>query len=175
MRATHESGRSLIEMLGVISLIAVITVSGLGVVDLVRTKYRAATIQYEVEEIVRGVFDLYSFHRTLPSSSGEIQETVCENKILQKKCDGNRLSNDFGGSISVSIEEQIGKDKDGNDTKTGETYIKVEYNGLPDKVTRQLMCNTDWYSVSVTAPDQDTGCRCGKSCSFGERLIFMSK
>lgn len=162
MRGTHESGRSLIEMLGVISLIAVITISGLSVVDLVRTKYRAATIQYEVEEIVRGVFDLYSFHRTLPTSTAEIQATICENKILSKKCTGsNHWTNDFGGDIIVTMNDGA---------------IQVEYTNLPEKVTRQLMCNTDWYSVAVQAPNQQPGCRCGKSsCLFRDKLIFTSK
>ena len=158
---TNESGRSLIEMLGVISLIAVITVSSMGVVNFIQTRYRVATIQSEVEEIVRGVFDLFSFHRTLKNIP-DIQKTICENDILPRDCFGNKWENEFGGNIEVTFTE-------------GEK-IQITYTNLPDKISRLLMCRTEWASVIPEAPDMDTGCRCGKSlCSFGATMIFTSK
>lgn len=158
---TNESGRSLIEMLGVISLIAVITVSGMSVVSLIHTKYRVATIQSEVEEIVRGVFDLFSFHRTLKNIS-DIQKTICENDILPRDCFGNKWKNEFGGDIEVTL--------------TDTEKIKIEYTNIPDKVSRLLMCQIEWASVVPSTPDMETGCRCGKSsCSFGSTMVFTSK
>lgn len=164
-----EQGRSLIEILGVITLVAIITVAGFQVTASVQNRYRAAIIQSDVENIVQGIQNLFSFRRKLPMTSNyeeweQAATDICESKLIDKTCSSPaQWRNEFEGRISVEI--------------TSDQDIVITYTKLPEVICRRLMCLTPWRLVIPEAPDQENGCTCGKECDFcpDGQMIFTSK
>ena len=89
----NESGRSMVEMLGVIAIIGVITVGGITSMGYVDSYYRTSATLLEVEQMARDINDMYSWATQFPEDT--LTTTLLEEDILESE------RNRWGGMISV--------------------------------------------------------------------------
>lgn len=129
----NESGRSLIEMLGTIAIITMITIGGITATQVGLDTYRTNVVQDEVEQIILGVQDLYSWQR---GYSGLTMARICDNEVLDRACKGNVWTTSFGGSSKMSVEGE------------GDTFA-VTVTDVPAFACRNLT-NRTWAMVDPT-------------------------
>ena len=85
----NESGRSLIEMLAVISVISMITVGSISAMNYGLQAYRANASYDLVESTAQRVSDLYSWMKEYPTDSTSMKNLICNNDIFDSECIGN--------------------------------------------------------------------------------------
>lgn len=96
----EESGRSLIEMLGTIAIITLLTVGGMTAAGYGMQIWRANTAADDVEQAVLGVQDLYSWQKDFRGLS---MKKICDNDVLSRDCIGDsHWDNPFGGTMTVT-------------------------------------------------------------------------
>lgn len=95
---TDESGRSLIEMLGTIAIITMITVGGMTGAGYAMQSWRANTAADDIEQAVLGVQDLYSWQKDY---TGLSMSKICQNDVLSRDCVNYKWKNPFGGDMYV--------------------------------------------------------------------------
>lgn len=93
----NESGRSMVEMLGVIAIIGVISVGAITSMSYVDSYFRTSATLMEVEQIARDVNDAFSWAASYQGLSNEL---LCDEKIVEN-CDANEIPNRWGGILSV--------------------------------------------------------------------------
>ena len=96
MKHSNESGRSMVEMLGVIAIIGVISVGGITSMGYVDSYFRTSATLLEVEQLSRDINDMYSWASEFPD--GDFTETLIDEDVLDSK------QNRWGGEISVNGE-----------------------------------------------------------------------
>ncbi len=82
----NESGRSLIEMLAVISVISMITVGSISAMNYGLQAYRANASYDLVESTAQRVSDLYSWMKGYPNDSASMKNLICDNDIFDNGC-----------------------------------------------------------------------------------------
>ena len=97
---TSQSGRSMVEMLGVIAIIGLITVAGVTSMGYVDSYFRSSATVIEIDNIAKDVIDTYSWSRDFSNLS---MQTLCAENIL--KCSGEMGKNRWGGNVTVSVSE----------------------------------------------------------------------
>ena len=60
MKTSNESGRSMVEMLGVIAIIGVISVGAITSMSYVDSYFRTSATLMDIEQIARDINDMYS-------------------------------------------------------------------------------------------------------------------
>lgn len=120
---TNESGRSMVEMLGVIAIIGVISVGAITSMSYVDSYFRTNATLLEVEQVARDINDMYSW---AADYSGLKTEQLCdENESVFENCDAsNTPVNRWGGSITV--------------TENGDTF-KIQYTKVPQSVCERML------------------------------------
>ncbi|MGN1063625.1 MAG: hypothetical protein ACI4QM_04820 [Alphaproteobacteria bacterium] len=84
MYRSDESGRSLVEMLGTIAIITMITIGGITGINIGMQMYRVGEAQNDVEQLIQGVDDIYSWERN--PTYANLQRRACENDLIAKEC-----------------------------------------------------------------------------------------
>ena len=140
-RATNESGRSIIEMLGVLAVIGVLSVGGLAGYSQAMAKYKVTKITDQVQMIVTNVRTLFSTQKNYASianmeemfAMGVVGPSVCGegNRTDYSKCSGT-----FGGKFELGA--ALG------DSKTG-YYIFMDQ--IPQDACVRLAMS-DWGAQS---------------------------
>lgn len=97
INSSNESGRSMIEMLGVIAIIGVISIGGITSMSYVDSYFRSSATLLEVEQMARDINDMYSW---APNYSGLNNDKICNEDIV--KCSGNKIPNRWGGEVTVN-------------------------------------------------------------------------
>ena len=99
-KKTSQSGRSMVEMLGVIAIIGLITVAGITSMGYVDSYFRSSATVIEIDNLAKDVLDTYSWSRDFSSLD---MTFICSEGIL--KCTDEKGSNRWGGAITVSQAE----------------------------------------------------------------------
>lgn len=142
---TTQSGRSMIEMLGVLAIIGVLSVGGIAGYSKAMTKYKTNKVKDQVSTIVANIRTLYGQQLSYSGLNNQtaIQMDVIPEDMIVK--DGNgRLVNAFNGSAF------IGSGSIGSSVTSVENDQKafvIEYNGLPRAACVDLATG-DWGSGS---------------------------
>lgn len=145
MMRYNEDGRSMIEMLGVLAIIGVLTVGGIAGYTKAMSKYRVNKIKDQISTIVANVRTLYiqqTSYKGLNNKSA-IQTDIIPKEMIVENGDG-RLIHPFSGQVYVgsgSIGTGISKTE--NDHKA----FLLEYTGLPRSACVDL-ASSDWGSGS---------------------------
>jgi len=148
MKNINESGRSMVEMLGVLAIIGVLTVGAMSTVNYGIESFRVRSVYDSVEETARGVADLYSWKRSY-ADDGDASATkakICKN-VFDDKCiesETNAAIKTAWGNLSVALDEN-----------GAEFHIQVT--GVPYGSCNQLL-NMDWINVSLDS---------GQTCAEG--------
>lgn len=126
----EQSGRSIIEMLGVLAIIGVLTVGGIAGFSSAMSKYKITRITDEVQRMVTNIRSVYAGKRSYAGLDNKNAYTL---GILNgEQCadaDCADATNAFSGSILLGLPNQA-------------HYFSITYNGLTrDACTRLAMNN----------------------------------
>lgn len=140
---TSESGRSLIEMLGTIAIITMLTIGGIAATQTGLAIFRTNTTQDEVEKIINNVYDLYSWQKDFARLD---MSRICQNDVLERSCNASKTGwdNPFGGTTSVAK------------INNGENFQVIVTN-VPRDVCKNFERGRD-YGVVESVSISDGGC-----------------
>ena len=79
-KKTSQSGRSMVEMLGVIAIIGLITVAGITSMGYVDSYFRSSATVIEIDNLAKDVLDTYSWSRDFSSLD---MTFICSEGILK--------------------------------------------------------------------------------------------
>lgn len=82
----QESGRTMMEMIGVIAIIGVLTVGAVSTVNYGLESFRVSSAFNLVESTANNVSDLYSWRRELPTDKSSMRSKICLNKVFDDPC-----------------------------------------------------------------------------------------
>ena len=133
MKHTHESGRSMIEMLGVLAIIGVLSVGGIQGYSMAMSKFKVSKTTDQVQTMVTNIRTLFAGQRTYNGLS-DLKTAYTMGILTDEAYDGSNASNAYGGSILFG-------------TPNSNHYFTITYNGLSqDACTRLTMA--DWGDAS---------------------------
>ena len=134
---SNETGRSMVEMLGVIAIIGVITVGGITSMGYVDSYFRTSATLMEVDRMARDINDMYSWASQFPDSNNFINELIDEDIIESNK-------NRWGGDIVVA----------GNGD-----YFTITYNGVRKSACERIVEQAPTLKeVRLESPTSIDGC-----------------
>ncbi|MBR6412578.1 MAG: hypothetical protein IKS41_05415 [Alphaproteobacteria bacterium] len=84
----QESGRTMMEMIGVIAIIGVLTVGAISAVNFGLESFRVSSAFSMVENTAAAVSDLYSWKREFPTNAEakQMRDKICDNKVFDDTC-----------------------------------------------------------------------------------------
>ena len=142
---TNEFGRSMIEMLGVLAIIGVLSVGGIAGCSKAMTKYKTNKVKDQISTIVANIRTLYTQQISYSGLNNKtaIQMDVIPDEMIVENGEG-RLVNAFNGTVFIgSGSIGIGVSGVENDQKA----FLIEYNGIPRAACVDLATG-DWGSGS---------------------------
>lgn len=151
---SEQSGRSMVEMLGVLAIIGVLSVGGIAGYSKAMAKYKTNQTLDQLSMLITNIRTLYA---TQPSFNGLNNGNAIDFGVVSSdmiKADGSgaaaELKNPFNGSVDITVDA------------ADPTTFKVAYGGL-DKSACITIATTDWGGsaasglVSITIDgDQET-------------------
>jgi len=147
MKKQNENGRSMLEMLGVLAIIGVITVGAMSGLKFGTDSFRATALHDMVETTARGVIDLYSWSRVYPTEDNTrvipLAEAVPHNGICDAfncEAEGNVVKADttYGKMIISSGEDD---------------YFMITLTAIPKDICMRLAAIT-WQNVKWVSSDE---------------------
>ena len=149
-----QSGRSMVEILGVIAIIALITISGITSMTYLNSSYKVNATILEIDDLAQNIIDTYSWNRTyddlsIGSLCEDAEMSACTTETTEEENDAGEtvtnntttLTNKWGGMITVSGED---------------TIFYITYSGLPNNVCQQLH-ETNYHYVTPFNVDCNDG------------------
>ncbi len=131
MKHTNESGRSMVEMLGVLAIIGVLSVGGIAGYSMAMSKFKITKTIDQVQTIITNLRTLYASQRTYNALS---PETAYNMGILTDETfDGTDGLNPFGGKIDFGVGSTAGANRS----------FTIEYDGLTAEACVKL-ATADW-------------------------------
>ena len=100
----NEKGRSMIEMLGVLAIVGVLSVGGLAGYSKAMIKYKTTKLINEVSEIVMNTRTLYMNQESLEGLTMDIlvRSSAIPHNMIQGNVESSyAVKHAFGGSVSV--------------------------------------------------------------------------
>ena len=140
MKYVNENGRSMVEMLGVLAIIGVLSVGGIAGYSKAMNKFKINKTTDQVSMLVANIRTIYSTQGNYEGLDNEtaIKFGVVPNDMIKKdKDDKEGLFNAFGGTVTIA--EAQARDGSYNEAFT------IEYNGLSDEACVTLATG-DWGS-----------------------------
>lgn len=151
IQKTNESGRTMMEMLGVLAIIGVLTTGAISSINFGMQSVRANMIFNLVEESAQAVRDVYSYDRTYHSDAGNMKKRICPSEtagILPDKCNNSGTNATIPtpyGTLEIKPDDESG--------------FQIVVNNLPKNVCQRLL-DQQWTTVETknTAEScKDTG------------------
>lgn len=133
MKHTNESGRSMVEMLGVLAIIGVLSVGGIAGYSMAMSKFKITKTIDQVQTIITNLRTLYASQRTYNALS---PETAFNMGILTEEtydAGTQHGLNPFGGEISFGTGSTAGANRS----------FTIEYDGLTAEACVKL-ATADW-------------------------------
>ena len=150
IRSNNEAGRSMIEMLGVLAIIGVLSVGGIAGYSKAMMQYKINKSVDQISQIVGNIRTLYGGQRTYNGlncyGNGGCYATDTTGKILKKahavpdemwNSDG-KIENPFGGDVDIAT-----TGKKGSDDKA----FSIRFKSVPEEACMAL-ATYDWGSGS---------------------------
>jgi len=152
MQNCNESGRSMIEMLGVLSIMGVIMYGAVAGINFGIDMYKINATLTEVEELAQGIVDIYSWNRD--STYNKLTtDIVCANDAYP--CINNNMTNQWGGGVGLGCASADCSD------------FQIVYEHVPEIACERLKTEPSFQNVCV----EPSG-----TCSGGENSItFYSR
>ena len=138
-KGTNESGRSMIEMLGVLAIIGVLSVGGIAGYSQAMSKFKVSKTTDQVQTMVTNIRTLFAGQRSydgLAGTGGDYTTAYTMGILTDETWDktNKKATNPYGGSILLG-------------TPNSNHNFSITYNGLSgDACTRLTMA--DWGDAS---------------------------
>ncbi len=147
---TNESGRSMIEMLGVLAIIGVLSVGGIAGYSKAMMKYR---INKTIEQITLIAGNIHSFFAPQGNYEGLNNKKVIKKAKLvpDEMWNGENIENIFGGGFSMGITFKNDNDMDNGVCSEGycNKAFYIVLKGIPQEACVELV-SQDWQASGVT-------------------------
>lgn len=120
---TQESGRSMIEMLGVLAIIGVLSVGGIAGYSQAMNKFKVSKTTDQIQTLVTNIRTLTASQRnytlvdnpTILQKMGALTDEMCSDTT----CSASNMVNPYGGAITMKA------------YSTGNKHFFIAYKGLP--------------------------------------------
>ena len=140
-----QNGRSMVEMLGVLAIIGVLSVGGIAGYSKAMTKFKINKTMDQVSMLVANIRTLYSGQRNYSglSTSTAVGFGIIPNEMYK---DSSSLVNAFNGTVTISVAGNLPTATDAGDTKA----FQIVYSGLSREAC-----------VTISSADWGTGAASG--------------
>lgn len=125
---SQETGRSMVEMLGVLAIVGVLSVGGIAGYSQAMSKFKVTKAMDQVQTIITNIRTLYASQRTY-SSLTPVQAKAL-GILTEESVQGSKGLNPFGGEIAFNV---------GTNNRT----FKIKYSGLTPEACAK-MATADW-------------------------------
>ena len=156
-RTNNHSGRSMIEMLGVLAIIGVLSVGGIAGYSKAMMKFKINKTIDQITQISQNVRTLYARQKSYKNISNKIikKANVAPNEIFEGSGSDYAMTNAFGGEIKITSSPKIIE----GDNKA----FYIIYTSLPDEACIEI-ATQDWgddgsglLGVSIAEPISENG------------------
>lgn len=162
MMNTNETGRSMVEMLGVLAVIGVLTVGGISAMNFGMQAYNVSQVYSQVEETARGISDIFSWSRAYPTTNDFglriVNNDVCDAYGCQVNGKGVEADTPWG-KMTVTPE-------------TGD-YFVITLDSVPKAACEQLKAY-QWQNVSVRPETSDKSHKTNCNDNNDGTVVFES-
>ena len=137
MTRQNESGRTMLEMLGVLGIMGIIMYGAVSGINYGMGTYKINQIYNDVQEQIQAVSDLYSWSRDYPDGT-TMTETACKNDVFSRGCTSNDTAglHPYGEGITI------------NQTDSGASF-SIQYSSIPQDACRRLL-EMEWGMIDVS-------------------------
>ena len=142
MKHINENGRSMVEMLGVLAIIGVLSVGGIAGYSKAMNKYKINKTTDQVSMLVANIRTLFSSQGNYEgiSNASAIKFGVVPNEMYDSSdSTGSTMKNAFNGAVTITSDA----------ARSGQTGVKdafiIEYNGLSEEACITIATG-DWGS-----------------------------
>jgi len=142
----NQSGRSMIEMLGVLAIIGVLSVGGISGYSKAMAKYKLTKAQDQITMLLMNIRTAYA---TSPSYDGLTSATAAEynlapNEMVTGTGSSRTLNGTFGGAVTVAS------------TGASDTYFYIKMEALGKEACRSL-ASSDWGADGLVSIKVNSG------------------
>lgn len=143
MKYTNESGRSMVEMLGVLAIIGVLSVGGIAGYSKAMNKYKINKTTDQVSMLVANLRTLFSTQGNYDGldNAAAVNFGVVPEDMVTKSGTSTTLKNAFNGAVTIT---EAAARSSGEAADVGEAFI-IEYAGLSDEACVTVVTG-DWGS-----------------------------
>ena len=135
----NESGRSMIEMLGVLAIIGVLSVGGIAGYSKAMSKYRVNKTVDQISHIAANTRILFSTQKSYSALSGAKAADIITNaKLFPDEVLNAGNKNPFAGDVSIQASKRFSAD--GDDSKKA---FMITYTNIPAEACVDLL-TIDW-------------------------------
>ena len=128
---SEQSGRSMVEMLGVLAIVGVLSVGGIAGYSQAMSKFKVTKAMDQVQTIITNIRTLYASQRTYTKINATQAQAM--GILTEESINGTVGLNPFGGTIEFDT---------GNSVGTNRTFT-VKYTGLTSEACVK-MATADW-------------------------------
>lgn len=132
----NESGRSMIEMLGVLAIIGVLSVGGIAGYSKAMGKHRVNKSIDQITQIVSSTRSLFYGHKSYAALDDSTADLISKAHLFPDELGDGSGTNPFGGSVVLKSAA-----KDSSDTK--KKAFSITYSGVPEDACIDL-ATQDW-------------------------------
>lgn len=143
----NESGRSMIEMLGVLAIIGVLSVGGIAGFSKAMESYKTNQSIEQISTMIANIknFGLRQHNRfTGFTTNAAIKMKLIPEEMIVTKNSTSSLVNVFGGEVKIGTSKSVF----GNTKNTNEKDFVIAYYNLPKETCLQIMAK-DWGGKKV--------------------------
>ena len=137
LKHNDQSGRSMVEMLGVLAIIGVLSVGGISGYSKAMAKFKLIKAQDQITMLLMNIRAAYA---TSPTYDGLNANTAAEynlapSEMIAEGTSGKTLYGAFGGQVVLGATGGTGE--------SGKTYFHIRMTGLGKEACRSL-ATSDW-------------------------------
>lgn len=159
-RNQMESGRTMLEMLGVLAIMGVIMYGAIAGISFGVDMYKVNAIYTEVNEVAAGIIDLYSWTKEYPEGT-KMATAICNNDVIDKGSCSSKGNTVEGGAHPFNV------DRSGNGPGNG---FMIMYSGLSDLICGRLLAQ----SYTNVRPMSDEKCESALTSCENSTIYFCS-
>ena len=128
---SQETGRSMVEMLGVLAIVGVLSVGGIAGYSQAMSKFKVTKAMDQVQTIITNIRTLYASQRTYTSLTPVQAQAM--GILTEESIDNSKGLNPFGGEIQFGVGDSVGSNR----------TFTVTYTGLTSEACVK-MATADW-------------------------------
>lgn len=132
----NESGRSMIEMLGVLAIIGVLSIGGIAGYSKAMTKHKTNKTIDQVTQIVSSTRALFYGHKSYKALDDSTADLIKKAHLFPDELGNGTNSNPFGGSVTLKSAQ-----KNSGDSKN--KAFSLTFTGIPDEACIDISTQ-DW-------------------------------